>query len=572
MFKYNLKNQGIDVVDTVLSNRGLTFEDADKIINPNKYGYKLLNPFTFKNMLGAVEVLESSVNDNLKIGILVDSDCDGYCSSAMLYHYITEVLGYKKVIYMFHDKPKAHGFQDYVANWVKENNIKLLIVPDAGSGLSDSENQKSLYDFVENIIILDHHIPEYEPLEKVIMVNPHQGDCEYYNKYLSGAGVTHKFIEACNVSFGLDATYNDLVALSLVSDMMNLKVSYENRLYLNLGFNDITSPFIKEIISSKGIKNISIEDLAFSIAPLVNATVRVGEMGDKDLIFRSLFEDALIPSTKRGSVGKKVPCSEEACRIAANIKRKQDKLRDKSCENVCGTINMLGLHDNKVIVIVVDNLADESMGGLIANKLVSIYKKPVILLRTVEGGFRGSARTVNEDPVLKNFKDICIESDLFEFASGHQGSFGVGISIENFPKVERYFNEKLKDVEASTLYEVDAVYDAKVPFADMKDIAELSKLWCFDIKEPIFLIKNININTNDIDKIGNATYTFENDKTIFTKHFGSKVWYETLMLREELPFGGDIILDVICKFKKKNGVYYIDIQQAKSVVNDIYDF
>ena len=54
MFKYNLKNQGIDVVDTVLSNRGLTFEDADKIINPNKYGYKLLNPFTFKNMLGAV--------------------------------------------------------------------------------------------------------------------------------------------------------------------------------------------------------------------------------------------------------------------------------------------------------------------------------------------------------------------------------------------------------------------------------------------------------------------------------------------------------------------------------------
>ena len=79
MFKYNLKNQGIDVVDTVLSNRGLTFEDADKIINPNKYGYKLLNPFTFKNMLGAVEVLESSVNDKLKIGILIDSDCDGYC-------------------------------------------------------------------------------------------------------------------------------------------------------------------------------------------------------------------------------------------------------------------------------------------------------------------------------------------------------------------------------------------------------------------------------------------------------------------------------------------------------------
>ena len=44
------------------------------------------------------------------------------------------------------------------------------------------------------------------------------------------------------------------------------------------------------------------------------------------------------------------------------------------------------------------------------------------------------------------------------------------------------------------------------------------------------------------------------------------------MLREELPFGGDITLDVICKFKKKNGVYYADIQQAKSVVNDIYDF
>lgn len=572
MFKYNLKKQGIDIIDTILSNRDLTFEEANKIINPENYGHKILNPYTFKNMLSAVEVLEGSIKRNFKIGILIDSDADGYCSSAMLYHYLTEVLNYKNVLYMFHDKPKAHGFQDYVTEWVKGSNIQLLIVPDAGCGLSDEENQKGVYDIVENIIILDHHIPEYKPKEKVIMVNPHQNDCEYNNKYLSGAGVTHKFIEACNIYFGIDVNYNDLVALSIVSDMMNLKASLENRLYLNLGSNNISSPLIQEVIDTKGISNITIEDLAFSIAPLINATVRVGESSEKDLVFRSLFEDKLVPSTKRGSVGEMVSCSSEACRIAGNIKRRQDKLRDKATDKVCKAIEELELDKNKVIIVKVDGLADESMTGLIANKLVGIYNKPMILLRSVDGGFRGSARTVNENPILKNFKNICIESGLFEFASGHQGSFGVGVSDENISKLNDYFNTKLKDIEATTLYEVDALYDGSVPFADIKEVANLSRLWCFDIKEPTFLVKNISINTKDINKIGNATYTFKSDKTIFTKHFGSKVWYETLLLRDKLPFGGSILVDMICKFKNRNGAYYIDIQQAKSVVNDVYDF
>ena len=86
--------------------------------------------------------------------------------------------------------------------------------------------------------------------------------------------------------------------------------------------------------------------------------------------------------------------------------------------------------------------------------------------------------------------------------------------------------------------------------SDIRDIANLSDLWCFHIKEPLFLVKNVKINTDNIKKIGNATYTFEYNKTTFTKFYGSKVWFSKFTLQDELSFGGDIIVDMICKFKK----------------------
>ena len=584
MFNYTLKNQGADIIDTVLTNRNLTLEEAKSIISASIENDRV-EAYKLKNIDRAAELFDNAIKNHFKIGILIDSDCDGYCSAAMMYDYITNKIGYRNVIYKFHDKPKGHGLQDYVIKWAIDEKIEFLIVPDAGCGASDEEGQRILSELGVDILILDHHIPEYVPCETVVIVNPHQDNDNYFNKYLSGAGVTHKFIEYNLVMDGmsnkcLDELYDDLFALSLVSDMMDLKNSKENRAYLNSGTKckSLKSPFMSRLFCDmEGNDKLSIEDLGFSVAPLVNATVRFGSEEEKNLIFRSLFEEDTIPSKKRGEVGKPTSMSIEAIRIAGNLKRKQDRERDKGVKDIQKLIEGLNIENDKVIMLIVDDIISSSITGLVANKLVDLYKKPVMLLKTTDNSMLGgSVRTVNNNPSLRNFKNICIYTGLFEFCSGHQGSFGVGLNPNNFEKIRSVFNEILKDINTDTSYEIEGIYNQKVPFADIRDIADLKDLWCFHIKEPIFLVKDVRINTDDVKKIGNATYTFNHNKTIFTKFYGSKVWFSNFILQDELSFGGDIIVDMICKFKKikneQGEIYLAEIVDAISVVNDEYDF
>ena len=579
MFNYTLKGQGIDIVDTVLMNRGLTLKDVDLIINANLENNKV-DAADLKNIDEAVEILDKAIKNCFKIGILIDSDCDGYCSAAMIYHYLTERIGYRNVVYKFHDKPKAHGIQNYIIDWVQDEGIQFLIIPDAGCGSSDKEGQEVISKLGVGILILDHHIPEYVPCETTIIVNPHQEGDKYSNKYLSGAGVTHKFIEHHSSINGkgicLDELYSDLVSLSLVSDMMNLRDSIENRAYLNLGRELINSPFILEVMIGKSDK-LSIEELGFSIAPLINSTVRFGNDEERNIVFRSLFIDEPIPSKKRGMVGEIVPISSEAVRIAGNLKRKQDKERDKGVKVLSELINELEVDKNKVIILTVDDVIDSAISGLVANKLVNLYNKPVMLLKNKDDStLGGSVRTVNNNPALKKFKSICMSTGLFEYCSGHEGSFGVGIKPENLESAYEVFNELLKNIESNNSYEVEGIYNQKVPFSDIKEISNFKDLWCFDIKEPLFVVRDVRIHTEEIKKIGNATYTFKYHKTIFTKFYGSKVWFSNFILENELPFGGEIKLDMICKFKKvKNGnneTYIAEIVDVISKINNEYDF
>ena len=579
MFNYTLKGQGLDVVDTVLSNRGLTLEQANLIMKAT-FEDSNLNASDLKNIDKACEMLNNALKKHFKIGILIDSDCDGYCASAALYSYLTNELKYDNVIYKFHDKPKAHGIKDYVVDWVKEEDIELLMIPDAGCGLVDKEGEEVLSDLGVNIIILDHHIPEYVSRETTIIVNPHQDEDGYLNKYLSGAGVTHKFIEyhlgINNKTNSNKELYEDLVALSLVSDMMNLRDSIENRAYINLGARNIKSPFMYELLSNN--KEATIEDLGFVVAPLINATVRFGNEEEKNLIFNSLFREDTIPSKKRGMVGKPTSMASEAVRIANSLRRKQNKERDRGVERVSNIIKEQGLDKNKVIIVIVDDeILDGSISGLVAIRLVNEYNKPVMLLRVTEDStLAGSTRTVNSNFKLKNFKSICLETGLFEYCSGHEGSFGACITVDNFEKANKVFNELLKDVESDNSYEIDGIYEGKIPQSDISSIIEFEKLWCFDIKEPLFLVKGIKINTDDIKKVGNATYTFNFNKTMFTKFYGSKVWFSNFKLEDELPFGGDIEVELICRFRNTKGerkeMQIAEIVDAISKVNYEYDF
>lgn len=578
--KYKLmESDNPDIVLTVLENRGLTIDEANEILNPSIQEHY---PFSMKNMSQGAQMLSDAIRNKLNIGILSDVDLDGATSTAILNEFITNDLNYSNVQLLLHIKyPKSHGVDDEIINKVLDNNIELLIIPDAGSSIQDYNKLIELKKKTDiQVLILDHHNVEHKTeLDNVILINPHQNGCEYPNKFLSGCGVTYKFIQAYSEGLiDLGNKYIDLTAISLVGDMMNLKDSLENRLILNKGSlkENMTSPLIQTFCISKGLSGdkLSIENIAFGISSNVNALIRVGSEQDKEYLLKSFYNTELVKSNKRGNFGAMEMIQDEVIRRMTNIKTKQDKEVKTALEKIRNVIEDNDLLNNKVLMVNVDGIVNNSISGLLANKVMNeIAHRPIFFYRPkkdnpnlVGGSMRGTK--------IDSFKEVCEKSNLFNYVSGHKNANGGEIEISKLDSLREYFEEALKDIEFDNVIEVDAIYNQTVPLQDVIDIADMNDLFCNDIKEPKFLIENIILDTSKILKIGNATYSFKVGDMSFTKNFGSKVFIENFAKLEmfdkkaKFPFiPQQIKADILVKFRKNTqGYAYLDIIDAETEI------
>jgi len=170
-------------IDTVIKNRGI--ENKERFLNPS--ADDLIHYSKLVNIDKAVEVFKKHIQkENPKIAIIVDSDPDGFCSSAILGNYIEKYFHYAENLYYLFHKGKQHGITNDKLSEIKkihkEYGIDLLIIPDAGT--NDIEHHKIIKEELGiDIIIVDHHIAEGEESPHAIIVN-NQISPEYHNKQL----------------------------------------------------------------------------------------------------------------------------------------------------------------------------------------------------------------------------------------------------------------------------------------------------------------------------------------------------------------------------------------------------
>lgn len=155
------------------------------------------------------------------------SDADGMCSATI----ICDMLSRLKADYQpfFHNVAKAHGIKsgssDNVLSDILDYAPQLLIIPDAST---DRESCQALREHNCDVIILDHHVYDFSNNPYACIVNCLQQT--ETNQNASGALVASKFAQAV---LGVDDDiYVDLVAMSVISDVMDLR-SIENRLYVD---------------------------------------------------------------------------------------------------------------------------------------------------------------------------------------------------------------------------------------------------------------------------------------------------------------------------------------------------
>ena len=502
------RDEALSAVEQVLSNRGINPKDIEHFKYPSVND--LVNPEKLEHIKDGVAMLISHIERNDKIFIQVDSDCDGYTSSAILINYLNCLFPHyvqTQISYRIHDG-KQHGLlTDTIPS-----DVKLVIAPDASS--NDYEQHKELHDKGIDVLVIDHHEAE-KYSEYACVINNQM--CDYPTKSLSGAGVVYKFCSYIDQLLGYDYAndYIDLATVGIIADVMDLR-DYEIREIILRGMQGFRNPLLKAMVAKDKFhfegKQLTPFTIAWYIAPYINAITRSATEQEKLVVFESMIEYLAyktIPSTKRGCKGQNETRVEQAVRTCANVENRQAKAKENASDAVFQTIKDENLLEHKILAIRLDPkyAADKNLTGLIANGLLDLYCRPVLILNKVEEEgkvyWQGSGRGYDKAN-LGSLRDLLESSGLVQYAQGHAMAFGVSIPEENYDALVQYVDEAYKDFDCSPVYSVDLIWDGAKDLSShaFAEIADEEKIWGKGVEDPLIAIENFRIYGNQLRLFG----------------------------------------------------------------------
>ena len=493
------RDEAMSAVEQVLHNRGIKLEDMERFKYPSQND--IVDPLCLEHMHEGVQMLMKHVGQNDKIFIQVDSDCDGYTSAAILINYLNCLFPHfvqTKISYRIHDG-KQHGL---LTDTIPED-IKLVITPDSSS--NDYEEHEALHNKGIDVLVLDHH--EAEKYSEFACVINNQM-CDYPTKALSGAGVVYKF--CCYMDSLLGTSYADdyvdLATAGIIADVMPLK-DFEIRQIILKGMQGFRNPLLKTMVAEDNFhfqgKALTPFNIAWYIAPYINAITRSGTQSEKQVVFESMIEFLAyktVPSTKRGCKGQFETRVEQAVRNCKNVKNIQTKSKYGAMDAVLQTIKDENLLEHKILAIRLDPkyAADKNLTGLIANGLLDTFCRPILILNKVEEDgktyWRGSGRGYDKAN-LGSLRDLLEQSGLVEYAQGHAMAFGVSIPEENCDALVQYVDEAYKDFDCTPIYSVDLIWDGTKDLSSkaFAEIADEEKIWGKGVEDPLIAIEGFRV-------------------------------------------------------------------------------
>jgi single-stranded-DNA-specific exonuclease len=573
ILNYNLNKKNF--IQDLLQYKNI--QDIDLFLYPNEKCEEDI--YHLNNIAIGLFNLNSWLQHNLKLNIIVDDDADGFLSCALIYFFLQNInYPQDKYNFIFH----SHKFHGIDLNELDED-CQIVIAPDCGTSDYEQHNQleeKNIY-----ILILDHHeaINGISTSDNVTTIN-NQLSILYNNKYLCGAGVTFKFLkEYCkqyhpNINMN---KYLDLVAIAIVGDVMNLS-TLENRYYVSEGLQNIQNPFFKALVEKRAFSigsNIPTPtDVAFYLIPAINAIVRMGTKEEKELLFHAITNgNIIVPSTKRGHAPDDTEVlKEQAIRLCDNAIARQRRERTKIAELLTTRIYENGWENDKIIIgkYYDKDKINPNLTGLAAMELATQFQRPALVIHYNEedDSWSGSARGFGS--AILDLRQFFLDSELLNYAAGHSQAHGISIQNSNLDKFREYCNTKLININytSDNVYEVDLETTIDDPWLIpiITQIDKYKNMWGKGIEEPLICIKNIELYHKDIITMGtNAdSVKFIKGGIAFVK-FKDLEFYDKLMIAEE-PIYLTIVGKANMNFWNGHSTPQLFIQDYN--IENIYDF
>jgi len=371
----------------------------------------LPQPSTFKDMDKATERIVSAIKNREKITVIGDYDVDGVTSTTLMKLFFEEI--------------------EYPIEWIIPNRftdgygLSVNIIPrilgtdlaiTVDNGISAVYAAKLCKEEGIDLIITDHHLLAPEVPEAYAIIDQKQEACEFPYSEVCGAQIAWYLIaslkNALNVKINM-MEYMELVAIAIIADMMPLQ--HINRAMVIAGIQSLsksTKPAIKAYFEHVQKTQLTSEDIAFFLAPILNSAGRMEDASFAvDFLSSTNIYDARVRLDRL---------------IDFNTLRKatEQDITQKAMQQV---------DDGDKVIIVAGEEWHEGVVGIVAARVARAYEKPcIVLTQGDEGLLKGSGRSFGKCDLF-GIVDGCRE--YLEKFGGHQAAIGLSLqkkSLEAF--------------------------------------------------------------------------------------------------------------------------------------------
>ena len=418
---------------------------------------------TLSSALAAKSMKErilAAIERKEKVIVYGDYDTDGIMATSILV-YCFHKLGRNVQFYIPSRYTDGYGLTMENAAKIVAAGYKLVILVD--NGISCLQEVSFLLSKGVETLIIDHHsVPAALPPARAII---HPELLKYGSVPTSAGYMSYLFsIELLEEN---DPYLMLLGALSTISDLMPIKD--HNRTIVALALRYIRKAKPKEIMLLAQSSYIDESTLSMAVIPAINS---VGRLLEDRTISRVVHYFADENSDKEKLA---------AWLLDINTARKNA---------TSDAVSLIKVDDSLPAIVVVGRLK-EGLNGLLANRLLSDYGKPIAVLSpsSVEKDcYVGSARMMDGQDLMEFYEE---NKPLFVKSGGHPHAGGFTLKKENYPEFKKAFE--------TYVYEHPSIQAKITPIpllveeVSMESYRELRIFGPFGhgYPEPVFLLRDL---------------------------------------------------------------------------------
>ncbi len=541
----------------VLLNRGLDEISISKLVN--NIDEVIEAPEDLINAPLASDRIISYLNDdNAVIYIRADYDVDGLTSGYVMGDTLDK-CGTCKVIVSYPERSEGYGLQkdfcDTVIKYKNDNDVNRLLVLTVDNGITAVEEVQYLQDNDIEVIVTDHHTPK-EKLPDCIIVDAFIEEESKFT-HLCGCGVAFKICQLITAKLDREellTRYLPALATGTICDMMPMTL--ENIAFCVYGLSVINSdecPIGYEAFKKLlGKDALTFTDLGWEIGPRLNACGRMGDVAlgskvffaDESLDVITALEDLIMPID------------------TLNGKRKE-LTKEKSTEAFSH------VSEDDHIQLSVLNDCPEGLAGVIANKIIEEYQRPIIVLAKTNKGYVGSARSCDGISILDILQAEYDKGNLISFG-GHENAGGLAVADNKINELREslasyhFDNIELSSHDGQELY-IDGTLQIKDLNADLLNALDSIPYDKDNFTTPIFqFIVDIDTKlTGPTKKNPDNLWLYIKDKTGRRKIWckGLTATYNTLVNKSQIKIAAKVKVNFMNK--SEVSIEIVDIQEGE---------